>query len=99
MTKEPLTDVENVIVPSRTQVKAAIRKLKASRGRPARDPEREKRLRGFGITARDATRLERALCALVDYEGPVGQALVSVGKSEWGLHWTCEALRKILDNE
>jgi hypothetical protein len=52
---------------------------------------------GFNIDARGARRLEHALCALADNEGPVADALVARGHSKQALHDVCDAIRLIVD--
>ncbi len=52
----------------------------------------------YSVSPREALRLERALCALVDFEGPVKQALGERG-SDWDLHNVCDAIRRIIDGE
>jgi hypothetical protein len=45
----------------------------------------------------DREALERALCALVSFEGPVKDALAEIGRPTVALHDVCAALRHILD--
>jgi len=52
------------------------------------------------LAARDRRRLERALCVLVDYEGPIkDQINLTSGRSyaDWALEDVCEALRELAD--
>lgn len=57
-------------------------------------------LKERGITKRDALRLERALCALVDLEGQIKTALTERGgNAHWAHAQMCEALRYMIDGE
>ena len=52
----------------------------------------------FGIDSRQARRLEHALCALADNEGPVGDALSDRGLSRQAVHDVCDAIRHLVDD-
>lgn len=54
-------------------------------------------LRAHGLRGRDALRLLRALCTLVDYEGAIQTGLEATGGSTGDLHRVCDALRYLVD--
>ena len=51
----------------------------------------------YGLNGNDAQRLERALCTLADYEGPVRQALSERALDPRAVSEVCAAIRRILD--
>lgn len=54
----------------------------------------------YGVTRREALRLERALCTLADFEFPVKEALSEIsGGSDWDHSRVCDAIRLIVDGE
>jgi hypothetical protein len=65
----------------------------------AQETERA-RLSKYGLEPRDKQRLERALCTLADYEGPLKQVLCGeIGGHENDHARVCGALRWIVDGE
>jgi hypothetical protein len=57
-------------------------------------------LKEYGVTKKDALRLERALCTIVDLEGPLGKALADIATSSTSsLHYMCDAIRLIIDGK
>jgi hypothetical protein len=57
------------------------------------------RLKRYGLEPRDLIRIERALCTLGDYEGPVKTALSEIGLGASGYQdhaHVCAALRRLV---
>jgi hypothetical protein len=50
-------------------------------------------------SAKQRRRLEQALCAIVDNEASVTDAMIELGTSERGIGEICRALRLIVDGE
>jgi hypothetical protein len=59
----------------------------------------KEQLKEYGVSRRDAARLERALCTLADFEGPIKQALTAGGGTDLSLGDVCDALRRIVDGD
>lgn len=53
----------------------------------------------YGVTGKDARRLERALCTLADFEGVVKDALTDGGIGDHAVGEVCAAIRKIIDGD
>ena len=54
----------------------------------------------YGLNRREALRLEKALCALADFEFAVKCALGEVsGGSCWDHSRVCDAIRRIIDGD
>lgn len=49
------------------------------------------------LSKADREKLERALCTLVDYEGPITDALAAKTNSAQTLGKVCDALRDLVD--
>jgi len=66
------------------------------------DPKEIERLKKYGLGPHDVIRLERALCALGDYDGPIKDALSEIGFGSTGYSdhaHVCAALRRLVDGE
>ncbi len=63
------------------------------------DPQEIERLKKYGLGPHDVIRLERALCTLGDYEGPIKKALAEChgGGGERDHSNVCAALRRLVD--
>ena len=53
----------------------------------------------YGVSGKDAKRLERALCTLADFEGPVKDALTDDAVNDGAHRDVCAAIRKIIDGD
>lgn len=51
------------------------------------------------LSAKERKRLERAMCAIVDNEGVIKDALTANGHTPYGVHDMCDALRLIVDGD
>jgi hypothetical protein len=60
--------------------------------------EEIERLKKYGLEPHDVIRLERALCTLGDYEGPIKKALAEIhgGRIEQDHANVCYALRRLI---
>ena len=63
------------------------------------DPREIERLKKYGLGPHDVIRIERALCTLGDYEGPIKKAMSECRPTSSGLDYTnvCAALRRLVD--
>ncbi len=65
------------------------------------DPREIERLKKYGLEPCDLIRLERALCTIADYEGPIKKALAEGhgGGGERDHSNVCDALRRLVDGD